>query len=152
MPLSTGTIAVSGPTAGANWFIASSSEYDFTPSRMRSNGSFRSSAAIVTAGTVKCRRHGEVTVWARYLQPGPRQLLSAPRAHQEGDIASAANKTGAEISAERACADHKDSHCGLPLFGRAQGDRKVRLCPAEWLSHPRRAAAASSRCRASGRI
>ena len=47
MPLSTGRIAVSGPTAGAMSAIAASSEYAFTAKRTRSYGPSRPSACTV---------------------------------------------------------------------------------------------------------
>src|ERR1039458_9723974 len=58
IPLRSGTIAVSGPTAGAKDAIASSRSYAFTLSSTRSNGSAMFSARTARAPQVSRRRDG----------------------------------------------------------------------------------------------
>ena len=50
-------------------------------------------------------------------QPGLRQLRGAPRPHQEGHVAAGLQQPAAEIAADRAGADHEDTHAAYPLAG-----------------------------------
>ena len=92
IPLRIGRIAVADPTAGANCSIASSSAYDLVATRTRirlAHGGPRQHGH---------RRNGEITVGADDAQPIAGELLRAPRAHQERNIAVRAGQAGTEIA------------------------------------------------------
>src|SRR5450631_2956703 len=61
------------------------------------------------------RRNGEITVGADDAQPIAGELLRAPRAHQERNIAVRAGQAGTEIAPKSSRADHQNTHDGFVL-------------------------------------
>ena len=111
MPLSSGMIAVFGPTAGANDLIASSRSKALQLSSTTSNFSLSLSACTVGG-------FFSVTSPAGLLITRPALASSACafRPHQEGDVLAGLQQPAAEIAADRAGADHENAHAIFPVF------------------------------------
>ena len=92
--------------------MASSSEYDFTASRMRSNGSPMVSARTARAGSEKSP--------CGLMTRSPSRADWAARAARTMNVTSrtSPDETSAEISAECTCSDHQNTHEDL-IFVRA---------------------------------
>ena len=117
MPLSSGMIAVCGPTAGANDLIASSRSKALQLSSTTSNFS------VELVGLHRRRifqRH--VAVRALDHEAGAGQFGGAPRANQKGHVAAGLQHPAAEISADRAGADHENAHRLVPFVVALRGD------------------------------
>ena len=105
MPLSSGMIAVCGPTAGANDLIASSRSNALQLNSTTSNFSVE---LVGLHGRRIFQRH--VAVRAFDHEAGVGQFAGAPRADQKGHIAAGLQHPAAEISADGAGADHENAH------------------------------------------
>ena len=111
MPLSSGMIAVFGPTAGAKDLIASS----------RSNAlQLSSTTSNVSASLSACTVGGlfSVTSPAELLMTRPALASSEARLGRTRNVTSfpACKQPAAEIAADRAGADHENTHARASLL------------------------------------
>ncbi len=108
MPLSRGRIAVLGPTAGANEFSGGREVVGFAAQK---NEIERLAQRLGRDG--RRRRQIDVAERAADDQPGLGQLRRAPRPHQKRHVAAGVLEPAAEIAADRAGADHENTHRSL---------------------------------------
>jgi hypothetical protein len=104
IPLSSGNIAVFGPTAGANESIARqivglAAQQDQIERRLKLIRKDR-----------RRLRDGHVATRAADDQSGLRQLFGAARPHQKCHVAAGLLEPTAEIAAKRARADYQNAH------------------------------------------
>ena len=116
MPLSSGRIAVQGPTAGAK----SRSPLKVVSLAAQQNQVERRLDGVGRHGGR--RRQGEIAFPALDHQAGLRQFGSSARPHQEGDVTSGGEQPRTEVTADRTGADHEDAH--IPSFRIHQESRQ----------------------------
>ena len=105
MPFKSGKIAVAGPTALAKDVIAPSRSNALQLRTTRSNGSVRFSCS-----TIGGEARWKSPTGLRIVRPVLRKLGGPTRTNEKRHVATGVQQTPAEIAADRARSDNKNSH------------------------------------------